>query len=42
MPGVESIEREDHDDGEAGVTLGFRLPALGFRKLTTKDTKENF
>ncbi len=37
MPGLESVEREDYDDGEAGVTP--RLPALGFRKVTTKDTK---
>jgi hypothetical protein len=42
MPGLESVEREDYDDGEVGVTLGFRLPALGVRKLTTKDTKESF
>jgi len=35
MSGVEGTEREDHDDGEAGLEkFGFRLSASGLRGLT--------
>ena len=41
MSGVEGVEREDYDDGEAGVGLpaaGFRLP-VERKASTTKGTK---
>ena len=37
MSGVEGTEREDHDDGEAGVGQASGI----VRALTTKDTKDH-